>query len=308
MRGPMSPSARPPAARPGGGLLYAVVAYGLWGLLPLYFHAMPRVGALEILAHRVVNSAVLLALVVAVTRGREGFRRLRGMPPRALAATTVLIAVNWGLYIWAVQAGRTLEASLGYFVNPLVNVALGVGLLGERLRPRQRAAFAVATVGVAVLVVATRTVPWIALVLAGSFGLYGLIRKQADVEPMGGLLAETALLAPPAVAFLGWLVARGEGSLGRDARETGLLLLAGVITSVPLLAFGAAVRRLRLSTLGVVQYLAPTGQFLVAVFVFGEPFGAARAIAFGFIWTALALYTWDAIVAARPEDPGVAAE
>lgn len=286
--------------RPGAGLASAVLAYGMWGLLPLYFHAMPRVGAVEILAHRIAGSALLLALVVAVARGREGFARLRGLSPRVLAATTVLIAVNWLLYIWAVQAGRVLEASLGYFVNPLVNVALGVGFLGETLRPRQRAAFLVAGVGVVVLVVATGAFPWIAIVLAGTFGLYGLLRKQADVEPVGGLLAETALLAPPAIAALAWFAARGEGAFGRTPRETLLLALAGVITSVPLLAFGAAVRRLKLSTLGVVQYLAPTGQFLLAVLAFGEPFGRAQAFAFGCIWTALGLYTWDALATARP--------
>jgi len=286
--------------RPGAGLAAAVLAYGMWGLLPLYFHAMPRVGAVEILAHRIAGSALLLALVVAVARGREGFLRLRGLSPRVLAATTVLIAVNWLLYIWAVQAGRVLEASLGYFVNPLVNVALGVGFLGEALRPRQRAAFLVAGVGVVVLVVATGAFPWIAIVLAGTFGLYGLLRKQADVEPVGGLLAETALLAPPAIAALAWFAARGEGAFGRTPRETLLLALAGLITSVPLLAFGAAVRRLKLSTLGVVQYLAPTGQFLLAVLAFGEPFGRAQAFAFGCIWTALGLYTWDALANARP--------
>jgi chloramphenicol-sensitive protein RarD len=222
------------------------------------------------------------------------------MRSRVLAATTLLIAVNWGLYIWAVQAGRVLEASLGYFVNPLVNVAFGVGFLGETLRPRQRVAFLVAGAGVVVLVVATGAFPWIALVLAGTFGLYGLLRKQADVEPVGGLFAETALLAPPAIAVLAWLAWRGEGAFGRTARETALLALAGVITSVPLLAFGAAVRRLKLSTLGVVQYLAPTGQFLLAVLAFGEPFGRAQAFAFGCIWTALGLYTWDALASARP--------
>jgi chloramphenicol-sensitive protein RarD len=302
MRGAMAATSKT-GGRPGAGLASAVLAYGMWGLLPLYFRAMPRVGAVEILAHRVAGSALLLALVLAVARGREGFRRLRAMSPGVLAATTLLIAVNWLLYIWAVQAGRVLEASLGYFVNPLVNVALGVGFLGETLRPRQRAAFLVAGAGVVVLVVSTGALPWIALVLASTFGLYGLLRKRADVEPVGGLFAETARLAPPALVVLGWLAARGEGALGRTPRETVLLALAGAVTSIPLLAFGAALRRLKLSTLGVVQYLAPTGQFLLAVLVFGEPFGRAQAFAFGCIWTALALYTWDALASARPPAP-----
>jgi chloramphenicol-sensitive protein RarD len=302
MRGSMTATTKA-GGRPGAGLAAAVLAYGMWGLLPLYFHAMPRVGAVEILAHRIAGSALLLALVMALARGREGFRRLRAMSPRVLGATTVLIAVNWLLYIWAVQAGRVLEASLGYFVNPLVNVALGVGFLGETLRPRQRAAFLVAGAGVVVLVASTGAFPWIAVVLAGTFGLYGLLRKQADVEPVGGLLAETALLAPPALLVLGWLAFHGDGAFGRTTRETALLALAGAITSIPLLAFGAAVRRLKLSTLGVVQYLAPTGQFLLAVLAFGEPFGRAQAFAFGCIWSALGLYTWDALASSRVPSP-----
>jgi len=293
----------PDRGRRGAGLASAVAAYGMWGLLPLYFKAMPAVGALEILAHRVAGSALLLAIVIAAWRGREGFARLRAARLRVLVATTALIAVNWGLYIWAVQAGRVLEASLGYFVNPLVNVALGVGFLHETLRPRQRAAFLLAGAGVLALVVSTGTIPWIALVLATTFGFYGLLRKRADVEPVGGLFAETALLAPAAFAFLGWLAARGEGAFGRSPKETLLLALAGAITSVPLLAFGHAVRHLRLSTLGIVQYLAPTGQFLLAVLAFGEPFGRAQAFAFACIWGALAIYTWDAIASSRAPAP-----
>ena len=303
MRGSMP---HPPTerARRASGLASAVAAYGMWGLLPLYFKAMPGVGALEILAHRIAGSAVLLAAAIALWRGRAGFARLRAARVRVLLATTALIAVNWGLYIWAVQAGRVLEASLGYFVNPLVNVALGVGFLREALRPWQRAAFALAGAGVLALVVSTGAVPWIALALAGSFGLYGLLRKQADVEPVGGLFAETALLAPPALALLALLAARGDGAFLRTPRETLLLALAGVVTSVPLLAFGHAVRRLRLSTLGIVQYLAPTGQFLLAVLAFGEPFGRAQAFAFACIWGALGLYTWDAVTSARAPAPG----
>jgi chloramphenicol-sensitive protein RarD len=281
----------------------AVVAYGLWGLLPLYFKALPGVGALEILSHRIAGSALLLAAALLLARGRAGFTRLRAGRPTVLLATTALIAVNWLLYIWAVKAGRVLEASLGYYVNPLVNVALGVTFLREALRPLQKVAFSLAAVGVGVLVLATGRLPWIALVLASSFGLYGLLRKRADVEPVGGLFAETALLAPAALGLLAWLAARGEGAFGRTARETALLALAGAVTSVPLLAFGHAVRRLRLSTMGIVQYLAPTGQLLLAVLVFHEPFGGAHAFAFACIWCALSLYTYDAVRVSRQPDP-----
>jgi len=285
--------------RRAAGLASAIFAYSAWGALPLYFKSLAGVGSLEILAHRIASSALLLGVGIALVRGREGFLALRHADPRALLASTVLIAFNWLLYIWAVQHGRVLEASLGYFVNPLVNVALGVAILKETLRPWQKVAFALAGTGVAALVVTTGRVPWIALVLACSFGLYGLVRKRADVEPVGGLFAETAILAPLALAWLGWLAHEGTGALGRTTRETVLLALAGVITSLPLLAFGHALRRLKLSTMGIVQYLAPTGQFLLAVLVYDEPFGRAQAVAFGFIWGALAIYTWDGIAAVR---------
>jgi chloramphenicol-sensitive protein RarD len=299
----MSDPARTDRDHRASGLASAIVAYGLWGLLPLYFKALHGVGALEILAHRIAGSAILLAAGLAIARGRAGFTRLRAGRPRVLLATTALIAGNWLLYIWAVQSRHVLDASLGYYVNPLVNVALGVGFLGERLRPRQKAAFALAGLGVAALVLSTGRLPWIALVLAATFGLYGLLRKRADVEPVGGLLAETALLSPAALGLVAWLALRGEGAFGRTAAETALLALAGAITSVPLLAFGHAIRRLRLSTMGIVQYLAPTGQLLLAVLAFGEPFGRAHAFTFACIWSALALYTWDAIAAARAADP-----
>jgi chloramphenicol-sensitive protein RarD len=287
------------------GLAAAVAAYLLWGIAPLYFHALPHVPPLEILAHRVVWSVLVLALALLVTRRwasvREGFAT-RGRI-LALCATSALISCNWGIFIWAIGQHRLVEASLGYFVNPLVNVALGAIFLGERLSRRQLAAVALAGVGVLVLVVRAGTLPWVALALAVSFGFYALLRKVARIDALGGLFVETALLSPVALA---WLVARGAagtGAFGADPRTTALLSLAGVVTATPLVLFAVGVRRLRLSTIGVVQYLAPTCQFLLAVLAFREPLGAAQLGAFALIWTSLALYTADAIRGSRVPPP-----
>lgn len=294
----MPPNAPDERAR---GVLYAVATYLAWGLFPIYFKALRAVPAVEVLAHRVVWSLVLVAAIVAARSGLRGlaapFRPARRLA--VLAATTALIATNWLVYIWAVQAGRVLEASLGYFLNPLVNVLLGVAFLREALSSRQRAAVALAAAGVAVLVVRAGAVPWIALALASSFGLYGLLRKRAAIEPLGGLLAETALLAPAALLLLGARAAAGTGAFGASAATSLLLAAAGPITALPLVSFGLAVHRLRLSTMGLVQYLTPTGQFLLAVLLYREPFGAAHAAAFALIWASLALYSWDAIARSR---------
>jgi chloramphenicol-sensitive protein RarD len=290
----------PRAAERARGLGAAVAAYLAWGLLPLYFKALQGVPAVEILAHRVVWSVLLLAGLLAWRRDLAALRApFRGGRLPLVAATTALIAGNWLLYIWAVQAGRVLEASLGYFVNPLVNVLLGVLFLGERLNPRQRLAVSVAGVGVLVLVVRSGHVPWIALALATSFGLYGLLRKRAAIPPVGGLFAETALLAPAALLLLGARAAAGDGAFGTSPGRTLLLLAAGPVTALPLVWFTVGVHRLRLSTMGLVQYLAPTGQFLLAVALYREPFGAAHAAAFGCIWGSLAIYSWDALSTAR---------
>ena len=288
------------------GLGYALAAYLAWGLFPIYFKALGGVPAIEVLAHRVVWSLFLLAGLVLVRGGaaalRAPFRRDR-LP--LLAVTTALISTNWLVYIWAVQVGRVLEASLGYFVNPLVNVVLGVLFLGESLSRLQKVAVGLASLGVAVLVVRSGSFPWLSLVLALSFGLYGLLRKRAGIEAIGGLLVETALLAPPALALLGFRAAAGVGAFGSEPRTTLLLAAAGVITAVPLIWFTLAVHRLRLATVGLVQYLTPTGQFLLAVLLYREPFGGAHAVAFAFIWSSLAIYSWDAL--ARARDAGLSA-
>jgi chloramphenicol-sensitive protein RarD len=287
------------------GLLYGLAAYLAWGLLPLYFRALHGVPPLEILAHRIVWSVLLLAgLTTWLGRWPEVVRPLATWRGRGLlSATTALITVNWGVYIWAVHAGRVLEASLGYFINPLVNVLLGVLFLGEALSRRQQVAVGLAAIGVAVLVATAGTFPWVALVLAVSFGLYGLLRKVARVDAVAGLFSETALLAPLAIAGLLVLAHRGTGHLGEAPAVSALLVAAGLVTALPLIWFALGVQRLRLSTVGLLQYVAPTMQFSIAVFVFGEPFTAAHGLAFGCIWGSLALYTVDVLKALRRVEP-----
>jgi len=280
------------------GVVYGLLAYAWWGFVALYFKAVANVPALEVLAHRVVWSALLLLVFVAI-RGRG--RDLRGIARdrRALltlAGTAALIATNWYVFIWAVAHGHLLQASFGYYINPLVNVLLGVVFLGERLRTPQRWSVALAVVGVAWLGVSYRQVPLVALTLATSFGLYGLLRKTARADALTGLTLETILLLPLALAFL-----LGEHAAGRlvflhGDRATDLLLpTAGVVTALPLLWFANAARRLRLATLGFLQYLSPSLQFLLAVALFGEAFTPAHRVAFACIWTALALYTVDTL-------------
>lgn len=297
MRAPVTANALDERAR---GLAYALAAYLSWGMLPIYFKALGGVPPVEVLAHRVVWSVLLLAVLIAFRGGPGAFRTpfSRGRIP-LLALTTLLIATNWLVYIWAVQAGRILEASLGYFVNPLVNVLLGVAFLGESLSRRQRDAVLLAGLGVLVLVLRAGTFPWIALVLAISFGFYGLLRKRAGTEALGGLFAETALLAPFALAFLLHRAELGQGAFGSTPGVTVLLAAAGLITALPLVWFTLGVHRLRLSTMGLVQYLAPSGQFLLAVLLYREPFGPAHAVAFACIWCSLAIYSWDAVGRAR---------
>jgi chloramphenicol-sensitive protein RarD len=283
------------------GLAYALAAYLAWGISPIYFKALARVPPLEILAHRVVWSLLLLAGLLAASRRLGRLRSLLGDRRQLLllAGTAALLSVNWFLYIWAVNAGRLLEASLGYFVNPLVNVLLGVFFLGERLSVPQRWAVALAGAGVAILLLRLGAFPWVSLSLALSFGLYGLLRKRAPVDALEGLLVETAWIAPAAAAFLLFLGARAEGAFGSGFGVTTLLVSAGVVTALPLLWFNHGVRRLRLSTIGLAQYVAPTCQFLLAVLAYREPFGSAHAAAFACIWTSLAVYSADALARAR---------
>jgi len=298
-----------PASQAAGrraGLFYALAAYFAWGFLPVYFRALSPVPPLEILAHRVLWSVALLALLVTLLRrwGEVARPLASGRGRLVLVATTSLISVNWLVYIWAVHAGRVLEASLGYFVNPLVNVLLGVLFLKEPLSRRQKLSVAIASAGVAVLVVSAGRLPWVALVLALSFGTYGLLRKKERIDAVGGLFLETALVAPLAALWLLHLSRSGEGHFGEGPRTTVLLAAAGVITALPLIWFALGVQRLRLSTIGLLQYIAPSLQFSIAVFLFRERFTAAHGAAFVCIWGSLALYTADTLARLRRAEGG----
>jgi chloramphenicol-sensitive protein RarD len=280
------------------GALYGILAYGLWGLFPLYFKTVAAAPALEILAHRILWSFLaLLALVAALGRWedlRAIFRNRR--TSLLLCGSTGLIGVNWLLFVIAVTTDRVLESSLGYFITPLVQILLGRLVLSERLRGAQRVSLFLAAAGVALMVARHGTVPWISLALAATFASYALLRKLAAAEPLTGLTFETGVLFPAAFCLVAWGTFSGSGAfLTGSARFDRLLPLAGFITAVPLLAFGGAARRVRLSTLGFMQYISPTGHFLLAVFVYGEPFGRGELAAFLLIWAGLAIYTVDAV-------------
>ncbi len=275
------------------GLACGVVAYLIWGFFPIYLKAVVATPVLEVLSHRVVWAFLFLLALSGLT-GQLADARAALANRKALAvltASTLLIAINWGIYIFSVVNGRMLESSLGYYVNPLVNVLLGVVVLGERLEGPVRFATALAALGVASMAVSLGQLPWISVLLAASFGLYGLLRKLAPVGAMSGLLIETLLLLPFAAGFLATRAMVGGGAfLNTSATLDLLLLLAGPLTAVPLLFFAAAARKLPLSTLGFLQYLSPTIQFLLAVVVYREPFDTARLGAFVLIWAAIAVF------------------
>jgi chloramphenicol-sensitive protein RarD len=275
------------------GFLFGLGAYGCWGLLPLYLKALAAASAVEILCHRVLWAQAFL-LAIVWWSGRLAELRAAFRPSRRLAAlglTSLLIATNWLVYIWAVVSGRLLEASLGYYINPLVNVLLGVLVLKERPDRPALVAVALAGVGVGWLALRSGSPPWLSLVLALTFGFYGLLRKQIPVGSLIGLIVETTLLLPLVAGYLArqWWVGRGSFMAGNPTLDA-LLVLAGPVTAIPLLLFAGAARRLPLWTLGLLQYVSPSIQFLLAVELFGEQLSPDRLLAFGFIWTALLVF------------------
>jgi len=305
----MSPTVSPGLDRKG--LAIAIGAFVIWGLMPLYWHLLKIVPALQIVAHRVLWSAVLVALWLAWSQGRGWFaailrnRRLAGM----LTLAGLCIGINWSLFIWAVNAGHVVETSLGYFINPLLSVLIGVLFLRERLNALQWLSVGIAACGVLWLTFNYGSFPWIALSLAASFGAYGLIRKLAPVDSVAGIGFENAVLLLPALALLVSQEISGQGGFLPGASAWGwgvdlLLVFGGALTALPLIGFAYAVRRVPLSTVGLMQYISPTLSFLTGVFFFHEPFDRDRAIGFVFIWIALALFMTDSLRRARAAQAG----
>ncbi len=281
------------------GMVYAAGAYICWGLLPIFWKSLHHVPALEILAHRMVWSLVFVLVLLAVQGHWRWllpvFQNMRVL--LMFTTTALLLSLNWFIYIWAVNAGYIVETSLGYFINPLVNVVLGVCFLKERFRRWQGVAIAVAVAGVLYLTLHYGSLPWIALTLAGSFGLYGLLRKTAVLNSLEGLTLETLVLFPPALAYLLYVAWTGQGAFGHtDLLTHTLLIAAGIATALPLLLFASGARRITLTLTGILQYIAPTMQFLLGVFVYGEPLTSARLVGFSLIWLALAIYTLEGLL------------
>ena len=284
------------------GFLLGATAYGLWGLFPLYWTLLEPARPFEILAHRIVWSLLVMAALVVVLRRAAHLRRiLRDRRTRGfLTVAAVVIAVNWGGYIWGVNNGYVVETSLGYFSNPLVTVLMGVFVLGERLRTLQWVALAIAFAAVVGLTLELGRPPWVALVLAFSFGTYGLAKKKANAGAVESLSLETLLIAPIALAYLLLLGGQGESTFGNAGLGHALLLAStGVITAVPLICFGAAATRVSMTTLGLLQYLAPILQFALGVIVFREPMPVMRWVGFALVWVALVLFTYEAVTHRR---------
>ncbi|MEW9919901.1 EamA family transporter RarD [Marimonas sp. MJW-29] len=278
------------------GLAYAITAYGIWGFLPLYMKLLSHMPPAEVVAHRILWSIPIAAGVLIVLRRTDALREaLRN--PRMLAmgaVTAALISVNWGIYVWAIATGHTLDASLGYYINPLFSIFLAAVLLGERLTPAQMVAIALAACAVAILAWQGGGVPWAALGLTFSWGLYALAKKSLPIGPNQGFLLEVLILMAPALGYLLYLIATGQSHFSLSLDRNSLLLIGcGLVTAIPLMIYANGAKLLRLSTIGILQYIAPTMIFLCAVVVFKEPFGQARMIAFPMIWAALVIYSWS---------------
>lgn len=286
----------------GRGLLYALAAYGSWGLAPLYWPLLAPATAFEILAHRMTWSLIFLAILNGVRKNWSEIVAVMRTPRslRLLAVASVLITINWGLYIWAVVNDHVIDAAFGYFINPLINVAFGVIVFREELRKPQWVAVVIAAVGVIFLTVDAGRLPWIGLVLGVTFSAYGMVKKKADIDAVESLTVETILVLPFSVSYLVWLALQGQLALGNNGTwQTVWTLMAGVVTAVPLLAFGAAAVRIPYSTMGIVQYCSPTLQFLIGLLIYGETMTHGRWIGFIIVWTALVIFTVDAIRSGR---------
>lgn len=289
------------------GLWSGVAAYSIWGLVPIYWKLLKHVPAIQVLGHRIVWSLAVLLVLVVATR-RRGLASVSRRVVALYAIAAALIAANWFLYILAVNAGFIVETSLGYYITPLVNVLFGVVFFHERMRPAQWVSIALATAGVVQLTFAYGALPWIAFGLAVSFGSYGLAKKKAPLDPLEGLTLETAILAPVAIVYLVTLYRSGEGAfLHIGVASDALMIGGGLVTTVPLLLFAAAVRSVPLSVIGILQYIGPTLQFLLGVFVYDEPFSRMQLIGFSIVWAALAIYAEDSWRARRVAAPRVAA-
>lgn len=289
-------------SEPARGFAFALAAYLAWGFLPLYMKAVAFVPAVEVVAHRIIWS-VPVAAAILWWLGRTSDLKAAFRSPRTLMMATLtafLISINWAIYVWAVGAGRAVEAALGYYINPLVNVLLGAVLLGERLKPAQLAAVGFAVGAVAILSLETRGLPWVSLALAFSFAFYGFFRKTLPVGAAQGFMLEVLILSIPALGFVVYTGMEGTSHFLNDGPQAVvLLLIAGPITTVPLILYASGAKLLRFATLGLMQYIAPTIMFLIAVLVFREPFSSAEATAFGLIWAALALYSWSMLRSVR---------
>ncbi|MBY5321262.1 EamA family transporter RarD [Rhizobium johnstonii] len=284
------------------GFAFALTAYLLWGFLPIYMKAVAHISPAEVIAHRIVWSLPLAGIVLIVLGRTQDIRAALSSPRMlAMAALTAsLITVNWGTYVWAIGAGHSLDAALGYFINPLFSIFLGAVFLKEKLQPLQIAAIALAALAVAILALDSGGIPWVALTLAVSWGFYALLRKTLPLGPNQGFFLEVLILSGPAVLYILYLEFGGQGHLYRTGlADTTLLLGCGVITAVPLMIYANGAKLLKLSTIGIMQYIAPTMIFLIAVFVFHEPFGTARMIAFPLIWAGLFLYSWSMLKGSR---------
>jgi len=277
------------------GFAFAITAYVLWGFLPLYLKMLSHIPPIEVVAHRIVWSVPVAGLLlILLGRTRDIATALTSPRTMAMGALTAgLISVNWGIYVWAISTGRTLDAALGYYINPLFSIFLGAVLLGERLSRAQLVAIALAAIAVVVLTVDAGTVPWAGLSLTVTFGLYAFFKKSLPIGPNQGFMLEVLILLIPALGYLLWLSATGQSHFTASLPDTWLLIGCGVVTAVPLIVYANGAKLLRLSTIGILQYIAPTMIFLIGVFVFDEPFGRARMIAFPMIWAALVVYTWS---------------